>query len=331
MKEKFITKVLIQMTDKLNSNQIGELKNALYIALQDYEITPRSTEIMDIDNAYVWYLNMFLVRKQTEGKLERTVKHYHYILKNLLQTLNMKLESITENDLFCYLAKYKQERKVSNAYLDGIRLVFSSFFTWLSNKGYITKNPTVGLEPIKVEKKIKQPFSDEELEKIRRACRHVRDRALVEFLYSTGVRASELVALNQRDIDFYSKSLVVYGKGGKEREVYLTATACLHLKDYIDSRTDNEEALFVEIRKPYKRIGVAGLEKIIKDLGNTAGVSHCHPHRFRRTMATNVLKKGAQLEEVKELLGHSKVDTTMIYCAIDKSNVKHTHQKLMGS
>lgn len=331
MKDKIVANVIMKMSDKIDSNQISQLKNALYIALEDCEITPRSTEIVDIDNTYMWYLNMFLIRKRIEGKSERTISHYQYILKNLLQSLNLKVENISENDLFCYLAKYKQDKNVSNSYLDGIRLVFSSFFTWLSNKGYIPRNPAIGLEPIKSDKKIKQPFNDEELERIRCACICERDRALVEFLYSTGVRVSELASLNRQDVDFYGKSMVVYGKGGKEREVYLTATASLHLKEYLDSRTDNEEALFVGIRKPYKRLGIAGLEKITKDLGKMAGVKHCHPHRFRRTMATNVLKRGAQLEEVKELLGHTKIDTTMIYCSIDKSNIKHTHQKLMGT
>lgn len=331
MKDEFITKVIMLMADKMEDGQITELKTALHMALQDYEVTTKNTEVMDIDNTYMWYLNMFLIRKQTEGKSERTIEHYRYILKSLLHTLNMKVENITENDLFCYLAKYKQEKQVSNVYLDGLRLVFSSFFTWLSNKGYIQKNPTSGLEPIKIEKKIKKPYSDEELEKIRQACTSERDRAIVEFLYSTGVRASELVALNRQDVDFYGKSLIVYGKGGKEREVYLTATACLHLKEYIDSRTDENEALFVGIRKPNDRLSVAGLEKITKDLGKEAGVEHCHPHRFRRTMATNVLKKGAALEEVKVLLGHTKLDTTMIYCSIDKENIKHTHQRLMSA
>lgn len=158
-----------------------------------------------------------------------------------------------------------------------------------------------------------------------------RDRALIEFLYSTGVRASELIALNCNDVDFLQKSAVVYGKGGKEREVYLTATACLHLKVYLKNRTDSNNALFAGIRKPYNRLSVAGLENIIKNLGKVCGVENCHPHRFRRTMATNVLKKGAQLEEVKELLGHSKLDTTMIYCTINKETIKNTHQRLMNA
>lgn len=171
MKEELIAKVMATMTDKLTQEQLTELKSALYMSLQKYEVVKRNTELMSIDDTYIQYLSAFLIRKQIEGKSVRTIKHYSYVLKNLMQTLNTELDKITENDLFCYLAKYKQERRVSNIYLDNIRLVFSSFFTWLSNKGYIQQNPTLGLEPIKKEKKIKTPYSDEELEKLRCACK----------------------------------------------------------------------------------------------------------------------------------------------------------------
>lgn len=331
MKDEFITKVLARMMDKITQEQCSELKTTLYIELQEYELEKRCTEVLDLDTSYIHYLQLFLARKKTEGKSERTIGQYKLHLTAMLQCLNMAVDKITENDLFCYLAKYKKDRGVSNVYLDNIRLVFSSFFTWLNAKGYITKNPTAGLEPIKVEKKIKQPFSDEDLEKLRRICGLERDLALIEFLYSTGVRVSELIALNKDDIDFYGKNVVVYGKGSKERETYLNAASCLHLKAYLDSRTDNNEALFVGTRAPHTRLTVAGVEKILCRIGKDAGIEKVHPHRFRRTMATNVLKKGMPLEEVKELLGHTKLDTTMIYCTVSRENVRHSHQKLMSA
>lgn len=332
MNEQFITEVLQKATEYLNEEQYRRLISDLRISLQKYEdLKERCTDVIDIDKNYIQYLQLFLIRKKTEGKSDRTLEQYQLHLNRLLQYLNKPLDKITEDDLFVYLANYKNTREVSNAYLDNIRLVCSSFFTWLNNKGYIPKNPTVGLEPIKTEKKIKKPFTDEELEKIRRACTQERDLALIEFLYSTGVRASELVMLNKQDIDFLGRNVIVHGKGNKEREVYLTAAACFHLKEYLCTRTDDNEALFVSTRKPHKRLTVAGLEHILKDLGELAGVGKCHPHRFRRTMATNVLKKGAPLEEVKELLGHTKLDTTMIYCTVNRENVKHTHQKLMSA
>lgn len=331
MKDEFVTKVMLIMLPILGAEQYNELKSALYMVLQEYELTERCTELMDVDKSYIHYLQLFLARKKTEGKSENTLELYKMHLTNLLQNLNMPIDKITENDLFVYLAKYKKERGVSNAYLDNIRLVFSSFFGWLNAKGYISKNPTMGLEPIKVEKRIKKPLSDEELEKLRRTCEQERDLALLEFLYSTGVRVSELVALNRQDIDFYGKNVIVYGKGSKERETYLTATSCMHLKAYLDSHQDTNEALFVSNKKPYERLTVAGVEGILKKLGKSAGVEKVHPHRFRRTMATNALKKGMPLEEVKELLGHTKLDTTMIYCTVNKENVKHSHQKYMSA
>ena len=331
MKENVITNVLSIMMGELNQEQYEKLKDALRISLLNYDLTERCTDIMDIDKSYIHYLQLFLIRKKTEGKSERTLKLYYMHLTKLLQYMNKPLTEISEDDLFIYLASYKKVRAVSNTYLDNMRLVFSSFFGWLDAKGYISKNPTLGLEPIKVEKKIKKPFSDEELERLRRTCTQERDLALIEFLYSTGVRASELVALNRQDIDFYEKNVIVYGKGSKEREVYIKATSCMNFKNYLDNRDDNNEALFVSTRNPHERLSVAGIERILKKLGDSAGVEKVHPHRFRRTMATNVLKKGAQLEEVKELLGHTKLDTTMIYCTISKENVKHTHQRLMGA
>lgn len=331
MKNEFITNVLAKMMGTLTQEQCGGLKTVLYMELQEYELEKRCTELLDLDQSYIHYLQLFLARKKTEGKSDRTIEQYKLHLTAMLQCLNMAVDKITENDLFVYLAKYKKDRGVSNAYLDNIRLVFSTFFTWLNAKGYIPKNPTAGLEPIKVEKKIKQPFTDEELEKLRRICEQERDLALIEFLYSTGVRVSELVALNRQDIDFYGKNVVVYGKGSKERETYLTATSCLHLKAYLNSRSDSNEALFVSARAPHTRLTVAGVEKMLRRIGKDAGVQKVHPHRFRRTMATNVLKKGMALEEVKELLGHTKLDTTMIYCTVSRENVKHSHQKHMSA
>lgn len=331
MKDEFISKVIALMVNAINYEQCSELKTSLHMVLQDYEITERCTEVMDIDKSYIHYLQMFLIRKRTEGKSEKTLAQYKLHLTNMLQYLNTQIDRITENDLFVYLAKYKKERRVSNVYLDNIRLVFSSFFGWLNAKGYIPKNPTAGLEPIKREKRLKKPLSDEELERLRRTCEQERDLALLEFLYSTGVRVSELIALNRQDIDFYGKNVVVYGKGNKERETYLTATSCLHLKAYLDNRNDNNEALFVSNKKPHMRLTVAGIEGILKKVGASAGVEKVHPHRFRRTMATNALKKGMPLEEVKELLGHTKLDTTMIYCTVSKENVKHSHQKFMSA
>ena len=323
MLEQVISKVLLGMLGK----GAEELKNVLYCVLSGYEITEKTRELRNVNGGWEEELGEFLVRKRVEGRSEGTIQQYNQHLRRMLRYIDKSVGEITEADLFMYISMYKKQREVSNGYLDNIRLVFSSFFSWLSNKGYIGKNPAAGLDPIRTEKRIKKPLSDTELERIRRKCAIERDLALIECLYSTGVRVSELVSLNRKDIDFDGLKLVVYGKGAKERETYLTEASCMHLKEYLDTRTDGNEALFVSLKAPHERLTVSGVEEILRRLGRSTGIEKVHPHRFRRTMATNILNKGMPIEEVKEILGHTKLDTTLIYCQISKENVRHHHKK----
>lgn len=313
----------------LSGEDLRRLEAVLHNVLGDYDITAKETALAAQDNAWQETLNIFLARKLTDGKSERTIKLYRLQLTRMLSYFNKPCTEITECDLFEYLAKYKQLRKVSNQYLEDIRHIMTSFFGWLYRKGFIKKDPSVGLDPIKSEQTIKRPFSDEELELLRNHCDTEREIALIDFLYSTGVRVSELVALNIGDVNLDTLDVIVKGKGNKERQVYLTRTARLHLKQYLGKREDNNEALFVSDRSPHNRLTVAGVQNILRGIGLRAGVDNTHPHRFRRTMATNVLKKGMPLEEVGELLGHVKLETTMIYCAVDRENVRHSHAKFM--
>lgn len=327
--------MVAQIVDKVLQGMMGkgmeELKNVLYCVLAKYEIAEKSTELQKVERSWEEELCAFLIRKRVEGHSEKTISQYSLHLRRMLQYINKPVKEITEADLFSYIAMYKKKRGVSGVYLNNIRLVCSSFFSWLNNKGYIRKNPAAGLDPIKVEKRIKKPLSDTELEMLRRKCTLERDIALIECLYSTGVRVSELVALNRQDIDFDNMRAVVYGKGAKERETYLTAAACMHLKEYLDSRSDSNDALFVGLKAPHERLTVSGVEEVLRKLGKNTGIVKVHPHRFRRTMATNILNKGMPIEEVKEILGHVKLDTTMIYCQISKENVRHHHRKYMSA
>ena len=327
MLEQVISKVLLGMLGK----GAEELKNVLYCVLSGYEITEKTRELRNVNGGWEEELGEFLVRKRVEGRSEGTIQQYNQHLRRMLRYIDKSVGEITEADLFMYISMYKKQREVSNGYLDNIRLVFSSFFSWLSNKGYIGKNPAAGLDPIRTEKRIKKPLSDTELERIRRKCAIERDLALIECLYSTGVRVSELVSLNRKDSDFDGLKLVVYGKGAKERETYLTEASCMHLKEYLDTRTDGNEALFVSLKAPHERLTVSGVEEILRRLGRSTGIEKVHPHRFRRTMATNILNKGMPIEEVKEILGHTKLDTTLIYCQISKENVRHHHKKYMSA
>lgn len=329
MKERLINDILYGMTEKLSKVQLDALKEMLYMKLHDYKVERMVTAVTEVNQSWHYWLNLFLARKGTEGKSERTLKHYQLQLKILLSYLNKNIEDITNEDLFCYLITYKNLKKVSNSYLDNMRLVFSSFFGWLQKKEYITKNPASGLEPIKSEQKLKKPFTGEEMEEIRKGCQNERDLAIVELLYSTAIRASELTNLNREDINFIGRDIVVFGKGKKEREVYLNARAFVHLKAYLESRTDDNEALFVSIRKPCQRLSVSGLEEVMRKIGRRTGVENVHPHRFRRTSATDLLRAGMPITEVKEYLGHVKLDTTMIYCTVERDNVRNSHKKYM--
>lgn len=329
MKEKLITEILNEMSLVLEEGSLTILKETLYLKLHDYVIQKASTELKAINESWMRWLQEFLVRKATEGKSEGTIGQYKIHLQMLLSYLNKDIKDITDDDLFCYLIVYKRLRGVSNGYLDHMRLVFKSFFGWLQKKKYITINPAVGLEPIKAEKKIKKPFTGEELEQIRKNCQLERDLAIVELLYSTAIRVSELTGLNRSEINFIGRDIVVFGKGSKEREVYLNAKAFVHLKEYLQSRDDDNEALFVSCRFPHKRLTVSGIEEILRKVGLRANVENVHPHRFRRTSATDLLRAGMPIEEVKEYLGHEKLDTTMIYCTVSRDNVRNSHKRYM--
>lgn len=329
MIEKVITEILERIST--DNDNIAEVKKVLYCVLSKYEITEKKCELEIIENNWQNELILFLTRKKIEGRSDKTIGLYKLHLSRALQYINKPVKEITEADLFMYLSMYKNTRNVSNVYLDNIRLVFSSFFSWLNNKGYILKNPASGLDRIKIKKKMKKPFSEIDLEKIRSKCKSCRDRAIVETLYSTGMRVSELVGLNIGDIDFQNMEAIVRGKGNKERTVYLTMVACMHLKEYLNSRNDSKDALFVSEKQPFNRLSVAGIEEIMRKLGRKVNIENVHPHRFRRTMATNALNKGMSIEEVKEILGHTKIDTTMIYCQVSKENVRHSHRKYMSA
>lgn len=326
--ERIINVVLAQMAE-LTNEQLQKLDAVLHHVLSEYDFKPRETGVVVQSTEWMEMLNIFLARKTTDGKSVRTIALYKDQLTHLLSYLNKPVKDITENDLFSYLAMYKQVRKVSNRYLDDIRRIMTSFFGWLHRKDFIAKDPSAGLDPIKCEQVIKKPFSDEELELLRTNCDNEREIALVDFLYSTGVRVSELVALNKDDVNLDTLEVIVKGKGNKERQTYLTRTARLHLKKYLETRDDDCEALFVSKRAPHQRMTVTGIQNTLRAIGEKSGVKNTHPHRFRRTMATNVLKKGMPLEEVRTLLGHVKLETTMIYCTVSQENVRRSHAKCM--
>ena len=275
------------------------------------------------------YLQEFLDVKALEGCSKATIENYKFNLNKFLLGVGKDPTEIATQDIRKYLADYKRERGVSNTTLDNMRRVFQSFFTWMHREGYIIKDPCAAVNKIRADKIIKNPYSDEEMELMREAAKNLREKAIIEVLYSTGMRIGELEKLNKDDIDFVNGKAIVFGKGAKEREVYFNVKAQLALKKYLENRNDTNEALFVGLQSPYNRLKVSTYEKILRELGGRCGV-HCHPHRFRRTCATILLNKGMPIQEVSKVLGHAKLETTLIYCEINQQSVAANHKTYMN-
>ena len=328
--ESIISAVVHHVID-LEPETIKRVQSALYMVLERYEITPKCTEVRVINNSWMDDLERFCDRKQISGKSQSTIDRYKYIMTNCLSYINKPIKDITEADLIGYIDAYKRIRNVTNCTLEGVRLCMSSFFTWQHERGFIPKNPSRGVDPIKVPKTIKKAYSDEELEKIKQACTNLRDKAMIEFLYTTGVRISEMTALNREDVRVIDKTIIVYGKGAKEREVYMTDVSCMYLSAYLYQRSDDNQALFVSQKKPYNRLSPGAVRTILKKIGLQTHIEKVHPHRFRRTCATNLLRKGMPIEEVAEILGHAKLETTRIYAITDKEKVKLDHRRYMAA
>lgn len=325
--ENKILKIVKAMESYLSTEQLSKLKEDLNIVMYESE----NNLVKTYDDAWMDILDEFILSKSLEGKSSKTLERYSFEMKRLLSYISKPVDQIISNDISMYLIAYKRIRKVSNSTLKNVRAVFSSFFAWARDYNKIPINPMLQVESIKVEKKLKKPFTDEERELLLRTCKNLRDKAILEFLYSTGVRVSELTQLNISDVHFVDKDLTVYGKGNKERIVYINDKTNMYLREYIKSRTDNNPALFVGVKKPYSRLTKNGVEYIVRELGKKAGVKNSYPHRFRRTIITNALNRGMQLQEVMVFAGHSKPETTMMYCEVDKDSVKLHHKKLLSS
>ena len=319
-----VQKVTEALQGRVNEDVVSIVQDVLIMQLNQYEVMERCTEVAVRDDSAEGLLKKFLATKRVEGMADSTLRRYAEINKALLNYLGKPLEEITTYDIRFYLSARRQSGKVSNRSLDGMRRCYSSFFGWLAAERLISYNPCTALAQIKYRKVAKKPYSATDIEKIRKVCGSIRDLALVDFLYATGCRVSEVCRLDMSDIDFERKECTVIGKGNKERKVYLTEVAAMHLQEYLNSREDSCSALFIGRGK---RLGKNGIEAIIKKLGIAAGVENAHPHRYRRTLATNLLDRGMNIQDVAAVLGHADLKTTQIYCYISQTNVKTAYHK----
>jgi integrase/recombinase XerD len=329
MREKMVTEILADMTDILTVEQLAELQRVLTHAIYNYEIKKRESSDSNggtEDNL----LAVFIAAKRIEGCSEKSLKYYYSTVSYMLKIVNKQVCQINTDDLRCYLADYQKKRNSSKVTVDNMRRIFSSFFGWLEDEDYILKSPVRRIHKIKTDKTIKETLSDEGLELLRDVCEEVRDLAMIDLLTSTGMRVGELVRLNREDINFHERECVVFGKGGNERLVYFDARTKIHLLDYLNSRTDNNPALFVSLTMPYDRLMIGGIETRLREIGKRADLYKVHPHKFRRTLATRAIDKGMPIEQVQRLLGHVKIDTTMHYAMVNQVNVKNSHRKFIG-
>ena len=307
-------------------SMLGDVpKDGIRVVLNDYDIAPKCTEVVPAgDDRRQKAIQMFIVTKKVEGCTENTIHYYMGTLGRFFNEINQRLEEITADQVRYYLAVRSTRDKLSKTSQDNELRVLKSFFKWCSGEEYIGRNPTENIKAVRKEKRIKRPFSETELELIREKAGNKRDRAIVEVLYSTGVRVSELCGMDIGDVE--NDEIVVFGKGEKERKVYLNARARIAIAEYLKTRTDNEVALFVGERTK-KRLNKGGVEWIVRELGKSAGVPNCHPHRFRRTAGTIALNRGMPLEQVQQMLGHEDIATTTIYARSEERNVKASHGK----
>lgn len=321
--EDAIKYILVDMDEYLTANQSQKLQRVLVSRL-----TKETRSINGISNDN--YLSMFLNAKKIEGCSERTLAYYKTTVEKLLDEVDDPIRKVTTDDIREYLANYQGLNDCSKTTIDNIRRNISSFFTLLEEEDYIIKSPMRRIHKIKTTKTVKEVISDEEIEKMRDKCKNLRDLAIIDLLYSTGIRIGELVRLNIDDIDFEERECIVFGKGDKERRVYFDAKTKIHLMSYINSRFDTNPALFVTLDAPYNRLQISGVEIRLRRLGRELGINKVHPHKFRRTMATRAIDKGMPIEQVQKLLGHSQIDTTMRYAIVNQTNVKVAHRKFIA-
>lgn len=331
IKEDIITDVIQRMQDCLDDGQSAKLKNVLHIVLHDVVLSESRYDIAE-SNGYMEsnarIMQQYFGTLMIEGKSPRTIERYRLAMRMLLDFFGKSIKEITTNDLRYYLAWYKETRHVSGTTLDGMRRVFTACFNWLEQEDYIYKSPARRIARIKKDTKQERELYESELEMLAQSCTCIRDRALLEFMYATAARVSEVAGANISDVDFEKQSVLLHGKGGKDRITYFTDKALMFLRKYLETRHDNNPALFVSLKNQNKRVTKDSIEQMIRTLGAKAGVEGSHPHRFRVTRITVLVNRGMPLQDVQEMAGHSDINTTRMYYRSNKERVRYEYLKV---
>lgn len=326
MKEELINQIQIQMLPFLNNAQLKMLQSVLEHAFYGVSVTSKDPTATISENSVA----AFVAAKRIEGCSEKTLAYYQNTIQAMISGIGKTAQQITTEDLRAYLTEYQNEHNISRVTIDNIRRILSSFFSWLEDEDYIVKSPVRRIHKVKTAKIIKETYTDEALELMRDNAPSLRDLAIIDLLASSGMRVGELVTLNRDDINFAERECVVFGKGDKERLVYFDARTKIHLQNYLGDRSDDNSALFVSLKFPHDRLQIGGVETMLRELGRQLNLTKVHPHKFRRTLATSAIDKGMPIEQVQQLLGHQKIDTTMHYAMVKQQNVKIAHRRYIG-
>ena len=308
---------------------IQRITDALTFALNNYEITERCTDVVPYEDANEKILKRYIACLSLDGKSEKTINAYKQTIGKLAQSSLRPLTELSTYEIRYFLACEK-ERGISNRSLENYRSNLSAFYTWLTTEEVINKNPMLSIKPIAYKNEIKLAFSDIEIDALRSACISDKERALIEALLSTGVRVEELSSMKVVDIDFDKLEVYVRnGKGNKERKTYTTPLASMYIRKYLESRKETN-GVWLFYNRNHEQLQTNGIRKILKTIARRANVSNCHPHKFRRSFATGLAKKGMDVREIQKLLGHVNINTTLRYICTDEDNVKASYRKYIG-
>ena len=328
--EDILNDIVSGIKDALSDKQLIQVSNSIKDVLAKYEINKKASNEERREKENTELLETFLSAKKIEGCSDKTIHYYQSSIVKLLKGLSKCIKEICTNDIRRYLAEIQEKNNLSKVTIDNLRRIFSSFFSWLEDEDYIAKSPVRRIHKVRTDTLVKEVLSDENIETLRDSCNEPRDLAMIDLLLSTGVRVGELVKMNRDDIDFQERQCKVFGKGNKEREVYFNARTKIHLQRYLESRTDDNPALFVTLSKPHTRLTISGVEVRLRKMGKVVHIDKVHPHKFRRTLATMAIDRGMPIEQVQKLLGHVRIDTTLHYAMVNQTNVKMAHRKFIN-
>ena len=329
IKEEMINQIMMRIQKYVSDENLENVKDEVVCCVYSYEVSKKQTyEVIEYDDYNGKLLNLYLGSLAVEGKSPKTIQRYALVLKMFNENLQKSLRDVTTNDLRYYLACYKSQRHASGTTLDGMRRVFTAFFNWLEVEEYIVKSPARRVSRIKKDTKKERELHEDELEKLANGCRNIRDRALIEFMYATAARVSEVAGINISDVDFQEKSVLLHGKGGKDRTSFFTDKAAYYLKEYLKTRTDDNDALFVSLKNPKNRVTKDSIEQMVRSLGRKVDLNKIHPHRFRVTRITILVNRGMALQDVQEIAGHADINTTQMYYRGNREHVRAEYMKV---